>query len=361
MVNRKILLAAFCIGLAASAHARFPVIGYFASWNDGTADIQYSKLTHLNYSFAGTGADGGIGSVDEDKLRDLVARGHQAGTKVGVAIGGYGAEQTFIAMSSTQSGRDKFVANAVAYCDRFSLDGIDIDWEYPLPAQAEVFESLMKALGAALHKGNRYLSIAVKNQDIYMKDPDIGPNFRSGIFAAADFINVMAYDYGGTNHSPYDKAAAELDYWVKTRGCPRAKVMLGVPFYGKELKPDGKEPATAYKDIAYQDRAVATRDNSGNIWYNGAATLQKKAQLAADFGGGIMIWEVAQDTRDETSLLSAIAKKAAGFPDIPAVSVMRSASAPTVKAASGDWFSALGIRLPASRRMEVPVILIPAR
>ena len=318
MKNRRAFLLLVLPLLAfGTAAARFPVIGYYASWSGGPEGIAFDKLTHINYSFAGTGGDGAIGSVDEGKLRDLVARAHQAGAKAGIAIGGWGADQAFVAMASTPAGQDRFAANASAYCDRFALDGVDIDWEFPTAATADAYEALMKTLGAALHKKGRYLSLAVKSHDIYVKEQDVGNNVKSGVFEAADFLNVMAYDGGGQNHSPYDMAVTEMIYWVKTRGCPRAKVILGVPFYGKELKPDGKEEATAYKDLSYQDRLVPQRDNSGAIYYNGIATITKKAKLAAEMGGGIMIWEVAQDAKDDTSLLTVIAKLAAGFPDVP--------------------------------------------
>jgi GH18 family chitinase len=316
-VKKAKLIPILSVLCALPAAARFPVIGYYASWSGGADDIPYGKLTHLNYSFAATGADAGLGGVDEGKLRDIVARAHQAGTKVGVAVGGWGADQAFIAMAATAAGRERFTANAVAFCDRLGLDGIDIDWEFPLPSNADAYESLLKTLGTALHQKGKYLSAAVKSHDVYVPDPDVGKNFKSGIFAAVDFLNVMAYDGGGQNHAPYEMAQAEMQYWTVTRGCPRAKVILGMPFYGKELKSDGKEVATAYRDLPYADRQVAQRDNSGAIWYNGAATIEKKARLAASAGGGIMIWEVAQDARDETSLLGVIAKLAATFPDVP--------------------------------------------
>ena len=324
-LRRTLLLSLVPLLAFGPALARFPVIGYFASWSGGSENVAFAKLTHINYSFAGTGADAAIGSVDEAQLRDLVARGHQAGTKVGIAIGGWGADQAFIAMAATAVSRDRFAANASAFCDRFGLDGVDIDWEFPTTANADAFESLMKSLATVLHKKGRYLSVAVKSRDIYVKDPEVGPNFKAGVFESADFLNVMAYDGGGQNHAPYEMAVNELNYWVKTRGCPRHKVILGVPFYGKELKPDGKEVAIAYKDVSYQDRLVPQRDNSGAVYYNGIATIEKKARLAAELGGGIMIWEVAQDSRDETSLLGAIARLAAGFPEIPVVSLRRPA------------------------------------
>jgi GH18 family chitinase len=142
-----------------------------------------------------------------------------------------------------------------------------------------------------------------------------------------------------------------MNYWVKTRGCPRHKVILGVPFYGKVLKPDGKEDAVAYKDVSYQDRLVHQRDNAAGVYYNGIATIEKKARLAAELGGGIMIWEVAQDSRDETSLLGAIAKLAATFPEIPVVSVRK---APAARPASARTFLAWDRDFTATGRALAP-------
>lgn len=352
-IRRVCLLGLIPLLAFGSASARFPVIGYFASWSGPADGIAFDKMTHVIYSFAGTGADAGIGVEDEGRLRDLAARARQAGTKVGIAVGGWGADQAFIAMASTAAGRERFAANASAFCDRLGLDGVDIDWEFPTTATADDFEALMKVLAETLHKKGRFLSAAVKSRDIYVKDPEVGQNFKSGVFAYADFLNVMAYDGGGQNHAPYEMAVREMDYWVKTRGCPRHKVILGVPFYGKELKPDGKEVAVAYKDVSYQDRLVHARDNSGALYYNGIATIEKKARLASQLGGGLMIWEVAQDSRDETSLLNAIHKLASTFPDVPVVSIKPAParSVPAYGRGNFPWeFDLAGRALPAPAR-----------
>jgi GH18 family chitinase len=50
----------------------------------------------------------------------------------------------------------------------------------------------------------------------------------------------------------------------------------------------------------------------GDIRYNGLDTIRKKTALAARKGGGIMIWELSQDTGDATSLLKAIREAAPG-------------------------------------------------
>ena len=48
-------------------------------------------------------------------------------------------------------------------------------------------------------------------------------------------------------------------------------------------------------------------DEVNNIYFNGIDTIKQKTTYVVENGyGGIMIWEVGQDTTDETSLLKAI-------------------------------------------------------
>ncbi len=52
--------------------------------------------------------------------------------------------------------------------------------------------------------------------------------------------------------------------------------------------------------------AYAYRDEVGAIFYNGIPTMVKKTELAIKSFGGIMIWEITQDSGDDLSLLRAI-------------------------------------------------------
>ena len=87
---------------------------------------------------------------------------------------------------------------------------------------------------------------------------------------------------------------------------PAGKVVLGVPFYGR--------PGWAgYGDILAADPDAGNKDHamvSGmDVWYNGISTIEKKTAYARDNLGGIMIWELTQDTDDSgKSLLSAIGR-----------------------------------------------------
>jgi chitinase len=56
------------------------------------------------------------------------------------------------------------------------------------------------------------------------------------------------------------------------------------------------------------DAQAPYKDNVGDVYYNGIPTIQAKARLALGQGGGVMIWELTQDTQGATSLLNAIAQ-----------------------------------------------------
>ncbi|MDB5051301.1 MAG: hypothetical protein JWO30_4372 [Fibrobacteres bacterium] len=299
----KALAAAAFISLVPNTHAAFPVIGYWANWGGDISGIQFQYMTHLLYSFAGVDASGNI-SVNDAQVKQLVTLGHAKGTKIGLAMGGGGGDKGFQTIINSTAAIDLFVKNAAAICDKYDLDGLDMDWEYPNSAQAVNFESMMKKLGDAMHAKDRFMSIAVIGGD-----PSRGKDIHNGVFDAVDFVNIMAYDNGGANHSPYDLAVLCYDYWLNQHKCPKAKAILGLPFYGYD--PSGKY--MGYRDIVARDATAPQKDFSNNFGYNGIPTIQKKTQLAYDRGGGVMIWEISMDVHDGNSLLKAINDKSKAF------------------------------------------------
>ena len=68
----------------------FKSVGYMPSWAGSVTSIQYSKLTHINYSFALPNANGTLQPIENTaKLQQLVTLGHQNNVKVSLAIGGW--------------------------------------------------------------------------------------------------------------------------------------------------------------------------------------------------------------------------------------------------------------------------------
>jgi GH18 family chitinase len=131
---------------------------------------------------------------------------------------------------------------------------------------------------------------------------------------------VMCYDFSGTwtapgPHSSYSdaigsgstKSSTGIAYWVNYRGWPKEKIVLGVPFYGKNFDIGGGS-YISYANILLLYPDTYLFDQVGNIYYDGIATMKAKAQYVSDNNlSGIMIWEITQDAKvDSLSLLNAI-------------------------------------------------------
>jgi chitinase len=138
----RVLLAFVAFTLPTHA-ARFPkrpeyeVVGYIFG-RGGTLDgssIAAKKMTRINYAFF-TLKDGVIaerGDHDAENLAVLTAlckANPQLQILISVGGGGIGSAG-FSDMAITPEGRRRFIDSAVAAVEKYGLDGVDIDWEYP--------------------------------------------------------------------------------------------------------------------------------------------------------------------------------------------------------------------------------------
>jgi GH18 family chitinase len=280
-----------------AAPGDFKVVGYMPSWSGTAGEIQYSKLTHINYAFIRPTTTGGLTAVDNaQKLRDIVSLAHANGVKVCIAIGGWSDlnNTDFQTMAANATYRANFINNVVSLINSYQLDGVDLDWEYPVDGQDPAnFATLMNELGNAMHSRGKILTAAVSAQGYYAN------GILNSVFSAVDFLNLMVYDGGsGADHSPYSYAVSSLDYWLG-RGLPASKAVLGVPFYAR---PSWKSFRTLVSEGANPNADTYNGDH-----YNGLVTIRSKTNLAFDHGiGGMMIWELSQDATGSNSLLNAI-------------------------------------------------------
>lgn len=285
--------------------ADFKIVGYFPSWSGDPRTIQYRELTHICYAFATPMADGSYAAIpNERKLMDLAARAHAAGVKVLLSVGGGGTgyASALAAIAADSVLTEQFVDRSVDLIGEYGLDGIDMDWEFPAAQDALSFSLLMHALSARLHEAGLELSIAVSATSFH------GKNCLDSVIEDVDFLNIMAYDDGygvpGAPHSSYWYAQAAMDYWLVNRSVPKAKAILGVPFYGRSLT---DRHSISYSKVLVVDPWASSADVSGEFGYNGFDTLRAKAvNLARLRGGGIMIWQLNQDADGSASLLNAI-------------------------------------------------------
>ncbi|XP_064102707.1 endochitinase-like [Macrobrachium nipponense] len=148
--------------------------------------------------------------------------------------------------------RDAFVRSVVDLLNTYGFDGLDIDWEFPLwPIERENYPVLVSELRAAFDAEGKgwNLTTAVPSSPILA---DVGFDIPE-LCSVFDAVHFMGYDLRSSEegftdvHSPlYRRPNLDFfifyDYnindgilkWV-TEGCPRHKLILGVPFYGRSF------------------------------------------------------------------------------------------------------------------------------
>ncbi len=316
---KKSLIVLFILvsGVCSFAQKDFKVIAYYVP-RVAPSDIPFEQLTHINYSFAIPAKSGDtLETLKEDaRLQELVPLAHKNGVKVFISIGGWsvgdggGDDSRFHRMAETAEGRKRFIASSMALVNKYKLDGIDLDWEYPDEdsPSADQFVLLCKDLYTQLHAQNKELTAAV----VSAGKKAFG--IKEEVYPYMDWLNLMVYDgdYGPEeikHHSPYSMAVRCLDFWLDERHLPAEKCVLGLPFYAK--KGHGNF-GYSYKKLL-EEGASKYDDYWNGHYYNGMITIANKTKLALDRRcAGVMVWELSHDTTDETSLFKTINRVKSG-------------------------------------------------
>jgi chitinase len=285
----------------------FRVVGYVRTSdieNGKTAGIDLGKVNYINIAFINPDETGNFRAMPG--LAAFIMTARSKNVKVLASIGG-GLAPVYFKSLLSDSLRGDFIKNAVQLVKDNQLDGIDADLEGEYIDNN--YENFITELSAALKQQHKLLTAAVAT--VYKS------RYTDKALAQLDFINIMSYDKTGPwnlknpgQHSPYAMAVEDLDYWNNTRGIPKEKLSLGIPFYGYGFGPNAPEEmsfkgiTTKYPGSEKTDSVSIT--GGGVVYYNGIATIQAKTALALQKAGGIMIWQLLQDAAENNSLLNAI-------------------------------------------------------
>jgi chitinase len=238
------------------------VVGYVFPQNRALqpGEIDALGLTRINYAFANI-ENGRIVTgfaADQENFAYLGSLKQQNPTlTVLISVGGWLWSSNFSDVSLSRQSREVFIQSVMEFLNRYNLDGLDIDWEYPglagsgHPYRSEDkqnFTLLLKELrgrfNAQTAKTHRplYLTIAAGSSDEFLAHTEMKKVQRY-----VDTVNLMTYDFyepepGGTtgHHAPLftntaDPRKGSSDTAVKAfvkAGVPSEKILLGLPFYG---------------------------------------------------------------------------------------------------------------------------------
>lgn len=286
--------------------------------------------------------------------------------KISIAVGGYGADG-FSDMALTQENRNTFANSVIDFIDKYNLDGVDLDWEFPVQGgwgsikarkeDKENFTFLIKTLREKLdEKGKQNnkkyeLSYAATVQPWGIENIEL-----KKITPMVDYINLMCYDYTGMwsgiaehNSGLYNNKArpqalnthhAVNEYMNK--GVPAEKLILGISAYGygwsgvkstnnglfqtAEKSIDINSTDLSYKSICnnyigkrnftryWDDVSKVPYLYNGNefITFDDKQSVSEKMRYVKKKGlGGAMCWEYTQDNNGE--LIKAMYEKLYGL------------------------------------------------
>lgn len=306
------------------------LMGYVQEFRDPNS-VDYSKLTHVIFSFAHPTKDGHLllnGEKALNNLQTMVQLAHKHDKKAILAVGGWfhmnGGETYgyFKEAIANPAARTTLVNELVAIAQRENLDGIDIDFEHPRSNEdAQQLSAFTKELSQKLHAQNKELSIAVYSKIHSVTGTEVqAVVFEPSMFRYVDHVNIMAYDgqwdggYDASNLSSYPFTENIVHYWTglfEKEGLSKEKLVLGVPFYAQPENESAKQ--LSYAAIVGSNPENAGRDvavvNGMTYHYNGRDTMQRKTRLALDNGfGGMMLWEAGHDAVGDASLTDAISE-----------------------------------------------------
>ncbi len=332
---------------AAAQQQNYKVIAYYTGDGDALAQHPLEKLTHVIYSFMRLKNDTLTVANEKqaENLKKIVAYKKQfPHLKIMVSIGGWGGCAPCSDLFASAQHRKTFAQTTVALFEQYGVDGLDLDWEYPAiegypghkytPEDRQNFTELVKTLRQEM--GNKYLlTFAAGGFDQFLEESVDW----AAIMPHLDFVNLMTYDltsgfskYTG-HHTPLHsnkkqkQSTSNCVQWLLRHGVPSEKLIIGAAFYARvwedvrDVEHGLFQSGQFITSVPYKNfdtyfsaekgyRYYFDKKSKAPYFYSAKdyrfATFDDKKSIALKVKylkkkqlGGIMFWELSQDTRTD--------------------------------------------------------------
>ena len=300
------LVASLCVVLAPVAWAEegtpLKISAYLPEYR--LAGVDWDRLLDLLRDGLGEVILFSIESTEDGALKDLDrmpsgaewerirALSADKGVGLFVCLGGAGRSHGISrAIMKSDSTRAALSRNVRDYVVRTGFDGIDVDWEAPTSEEEwRALADFVRLLRADFADSAKVISLAIHpGQEYAVK--------VFGILEAVDHVHQMAYDNfcqvpkssPPCEHSTLGYANIVINHATEGEGLDAGKLMLGVPFYGRDVYTG--EAKTVDEIFGGGSPDDWSGDRKQAYSFNSADTLRKKADLAKSKDlRGIMIW-----------------------------------------------------------------------
>ena len=223
-------------------------------------------------------------------------------------------EVTYNALSDTEN-RKKLCEKLLKLCQKYKLDGINVDFENMSEETEVYFIQFMRELAITLRSKGYILSVDVpvpsEWTDYYQRDV---------LYNLCDFVIVMAYDehYDGSEVAgsvSSKRFVIDAIYNMMQEGVAADKLILGVPFYTRvwmgveDLRSEAVSSSRGWGCVYDYDLEVVYDEETGQnyaegmvgdtlyrIWLEDGTSMKWRLQLVNDNDlAGVAAWSLGYD------------------------------------------------------------------
>lgn len=270
------------------------------------------------------------GNISSYASDNYVTQAHNMGLQVWALCSDFGPKMKIGKVLSVTSKRQKLVKNLIAEAIRYSVDGINIDFENVRSENGKDFIQFIRELSILCRTNGLVLSV-----DNYPPVGSLSDYYdREEQAKVADYVITMGYDeyYTGSEEAGPVSSISYIKNALRdvSNEVPAEQMIMGLPFYSRHwqekrddggsklssqactmkqcdgiIKSSGKKPVwdneTGMNYLEYSEEGIVHK-----LWIEDAKSLELKLKQVAEAKiGGTAFWKVGQE---KASVWNMIAK-----------------------------------------------------
>jgi len=330
--------------LSYSENSNYVIFGYLPSYRVNSVDKDlYQHISHVIFKSIKPNADGTLhGHLNGNDAKAEVATyiktiKEDVGDKQVKIIAGIGGGHASTNgehipdIAADENLRSALAKNIKNYCLDNGIDGIDLNWEFPVGStEYDNWIALLAAIHAELNPQGLLFTASFRGRNGSLshisEEQTLKLAKRSQQYLDLIIIQLQnRYDASG-NLAPLNTFVGLIDDYADYPSIDKSKLLASTPFLGVNIA--NQKYKLRYNDIAEKVRngeffedldgpaddvayntVSGTRSPVGNYSINGVNTTVKKATYSKDIAiGGMSVWEMGNDSAEsrDDSLLKAM-------------------------------------------------------